>query len=156
MGKREPSDEDIRKWIKEGWKFTKRTKKGHVYITRRKGANLERSHGRFKQSLWERIEKISHEPEEPQREADTLSTFYMLLELLRASRKSGDCYHMDDEGYCTYWRWDPEFSLMRFRENLKIKKVTDEGNPVYLFYAHQRYCRGCTAYINEKMKASKI
>jgi hypothetical protein len=72
----EPLDENIRNWIKKGWKFTKRTRKGHVYITRRMGANLERNHGRFNQSLWERIEKISNEPEEQQRETRPLSIFF--------------------------------------------------------------------------------
>jgi len=153
MGKTEPSDEDIRSWIKEGWKFTKRTRKGHVYITRRMGANIERSLGRFKQSLWERIEKILREPEKQQRETETLNTFYMLLELLRSSRNSIDCLHKDDEGYCTFWRWNNDLPFLRYGENLPMKEVIDEGNPVCLFYAHQRYCRGCTAYINEKMKA---
>jgi hypothetical protein len=45
LGKIEPSDEDIRNWIKEGWKFTRRTRKEHIYITRRLGAKIERSLG---------------------------------------------------------------------------------------------------------------
>ena len=151
MGKSEPSEEEIRTWIKEGWKFTKRTRKGHVYITRRKGANIERSLGRFKQSLWERIEKISREPEEPQRETDPLSIFYRLVEFSRASLIRRDCLHKDDEGYCTYWRWDSEYSLLKYREDVAMKEVIDEGNPVYLFIAHARYCKGCSAYISAKM-----
>jgi hypothetical protein len=156
MGSSEPSEEDIRTWIKEGWKFTKRTRKGHVYITRRKGANLERGLGRFKQSLWERIEKISRKPEEPQRETDPLSIFYSLIELNRAALSSQDCMHIDDKGYCTYWRWGPEYSLLRYRGDLVMKKVTDEGKPTYLFHAHTKYCQGCTAYISVKMKVSKF
>ena len=146
MGKSETSDEDIRNWIKEGWKFTKRTRKGYVYITRRKGANLERGHGRYSQSLWDRIEKISKEPEEPQRETDSLSLFYKLVELNRAVLSSHDCLHRDDEGFCTYWRWDSDYSLLNFRGDLVMKEEIDEGSPVYLFRAQISYCRGCTAY----------
>jgi hypothetical protein len=156
MGKNKPSDEDIRTWIKEGSKFTKRTKKGHIYITRRKGANKERSLGRFKQSLWEKIEKISREPEEPQRETDPLSIFYTLVELNRSALISQNCLHRDDEGFCTYWRWSPEYSLLNFRRDLVIKEVKDEGKTVYLFYADFRYCKGCTAYTSVKLKVSKF
>ena len=155
MGKSEPSDEDIRDWIREGWKFTKRTRKGHVYITRRMGANIERSLGRFKQSLWERIEKISREPEEPQKETDLRSLFYILVSDVRAYHSSVDCLHIDDEGYCTYWRWEKELPLLRYGENIKMKEVVDEGNHVYLIEAHGNYCRGCTTYISKKMKSSK-
>ena len=151
MGKSEPSEEEIRTWIKEGWKFTKRTRKGHIYITRRKGANVERSLGRFKQSLWERIEKISQKPEESRKETDPLSIFYSLVELNRASKSSTDCLHRDDEGYCTYWRWSPDYSLLNYRGDLAMNEVIDKGNPVYLFYAHAKYCSGCTAYTSVKM-----
>jgi hypothetical protein len=156
MGKREPSDEDIRTWIKEGWKFTKRTRKGHVYITRRKGANIERSLGRFKQSLWKRLEKISRETEEPKQRTNQLSVFYDLIEMNRWVISSRDCLHRDDEGYCTFWRWSPEYAFLSLRGDLMMKEVTDKGNPVYLFPAHMKYCRGCTAYISVKMKVSKF
>jgi hypothetical protein len=155
LGHSEPSDEDIRTWIKDGWKFYKRTRKGHVYITRRKGANLERSLGRFKQSLWDRIEKILREPKEPLRETDPLSRFYELVELNRVSQISQDCLHRDNEGYCKYWRWTPDYSLLNYRRDLVMKQVRDEGNPVYLFLAHAKYCRRCTAYVSTKMKVSK-
>ena len=147
-----PSDEDIRDWMEEGWRFARRNRKGRVYITRRMGANRERSLGRFNQSLWDRIVRISREREEPQREKDPLYSFYGLVEVNRAALISQDCLHMDEEGYCTYWSWGPDYSLLRYRENLAMKEVNDGGNPVYQFIAHDRYCRGCTAYISEKMK----
>ena len=155
MGKMEPTDEELRSWIKEGWKFTKRTRKGHIYITRRKGANIERSLGRFNHTLWNRIEKMLREPEEPDRETDPLSVFYSLVELNRASLKSHDCLHRDNEGYCTYWRGGTEYSLLRFRRNLEMKEVREEGNPAYLFYANIKYCKGCTAYVSSRMRFSK-
>jgi len=120
------------------------------------GANIERSLGRFKQSLWDKIERISRELEEPQKEADPLSIFYDLVILNRAALSSQDCLHQDDEGYCTYWRWSPDYSLLSYREDLAMKEVTDEGNPVIQFLAHARYCRGCSAYVSEKMKALKF
>lgn len=152
MGKKEPTEEDIRTWIKEGWKFYQRTRKGHVYITRRMGANIERSLGPFKKSLWRLIEKISREPEEAQRDTDPLSKFYRLLERNRAALSSRDCLLRDDEGYCINWRWSSNNPLLKYTGDLEAKKVTDEGNPVYLFLADFRYCRGCPAYINVKMK----
>jgi len=154
LGKREPSDEEIRNWIKEGWKFTKRTRKGHIYITRRMGANKERSLGPFKQTLWDRIEKIKREPGEPQKETDPISLFYSLVELNRAFLYPEDCMNKDDEGYCTYWRWSPDYSLLRYRGDLEMKEVRDEGNPVYLFRAHAKYCGGCNAYVSSRMKVS--
>ena len=75
LGKMEPSDEEIRDWIKKGWKFTKRPRKGNHYITRRMGANKERSLGRYRQALWDRIERIKREPSEPQPETDPLTIF---------------------------------------------------------------------------------
>jgi hypothetical protein len=154
LGKREPSDEEIRNWIKEGWKFTKRTRKGHIYITRRMGANKERSLGPFKQTLWDRIEKIKREPGEPQKETDPISLFYSLVELNRAFLYPEDCMNKDDEGYCTYWRWSPDYSLLRYRGDLEMKEVRDEGNPVYLFRAHAKYCGGCNAYVSSRIKVS--
>ena len=147
MGKIEPSDEEIHSWIKEGWKFTRRSRKGHIYITRRMGANKERSLGPFKQALWDRIEKIKRESGEPHRETDPLCIFYSLVELNRASLNSQNCMNIDDEGYCNYWRWSPDYSLLRYRGDLEMKEVMDEGNPVYLFRAHAKYCGGCNAYV---------
>ena len=118
------------------------------------GANKERSLGPFKQALWNRIENIKGEPGEPYRETDQLSVFYGLVELNRASLNSQDCKKRDDERYCTYWRWAPDYSLLRYRGDLEIKEVRDEGNPVYLFYAHARYCSGCNAYVSSRMKVS--
>jgi hypothetical protein len=154
LGRKDPSDEEIRNWIKEGWKFTRRTRKGHIYITRRMGANIERSLGPFKQELWDRIEKIKRESGEPQGKMDPMSHFYALLEVIREGLNRRDCLHKDDGGYCTYWRWDSEYSLVRFREDLEIKEVRDESGPVYLFLAHGRYCSGCNAYLNSRMKVS--
>jgi hypothetical protein len=155
LGKIEPSDEEIRNWMKEGWKFTRRTRKGHIYITRRLGANKERSLGPFRQALWDKIEKIKREPGEPHRETDPLSVFYSLVELNRAALNSQDCMNRDDEGYCNYWRWSPDNSLLRHRGDLEMKELMDEGKPVYLFYARATYCKGCNAYVTAKMKVSK-
>ncbi len=154
LGNIDPSDTEIRNWIKEGWKFTRRTRKGHIYITRRMGANIERSLGPFRQALWDRIEKIKREPVELHRETDPLSDFYSLLELNRATLNCQDCLHRDDGGYCTYWRWGPEHSLLGYRGDLEMKEVRDEGTSVYLFYAQFKYCSGCTAYISSRMKVS--
>lgn len=154
LGKIEPSDTEIRNWIKEGWKFTRRTRKGHIYITRRMGANLERSLGPFKQALWDRIKKIKREPGKPPRETDPKNRFYSLVELNRATLSSQDCLHRDDGGYCTYWRWNHDYSLLRFKGDLEMKEVREEGKPVYLFYAHAKYCSGCNAYVSARMKVS--
>ncbi len=154
MGKMEPSDTEIRNWINEGWKFTRRTRKGHIYITRRMGANKERGLGPFKQALWDRIEKIKRGPDEPHRETDPMSLFYSLVEVNRAILNSLDCLHRDNGGYCTYWRWDQDNSLLRYRGDLEIKEIKDEGKPVYLFHAQAKYCGGCNAYVSSRMKVS--
>ena len=151
----EPSDEEIRNWIKEGWKFTRRTRKGHIYITRRMGANIERSLGPFNQALWDRIEKIKRRLGEPQGETDPMSLFYDLVEVNRATLNSQDCLHRDDGGYCTYWRWSPEYAFLSFRRDLEMKEVRDEGGPVCLFYAHFKYCSGCNTYISSRMNTSR-
>jgi len=156
LGKKEFSDEEIRNWIKEGWKFTRRTRKGHIYITRRMGANKERSLGSFRQELWDRIENIKRRPGEPKRETDPLGIFYSLVELNRAALNSQDCLHRDDGGYCTYWRWGPDYKFLNYRVDLEMKEVRDESGPVYLFYAQTKYCSGCNAYISSRMKVSEI
>jgi hypothetical protein len=154
LGNKEPSDEEIRNWIKEGWKFTTRTRKGHIYITRRLGANKERSLGPFRQALWDRIEKIKREPGEPHRETDPLRRFYKYVELSRAVLNSEDCMNIDDERYCNYWKWSPDYLWLRYRGDLEMKEVMDEGKPVYLFHARAKYCMGCNAYVSPKMKTS--
>jgi len=154
LGKMEPTDEEIRNWIKEGWHFSRRTSKGHIYLTRRKGANLERGLGRFKQTLWDRIEKIKRESSEPQKETDQISLFYRLIELNRASQSSLECMNIDDGGFCTYWRWGSDCGFLRFKGDLDMKEVNEEGNPVFLFRAEARYCKGCNAYVSLRMKAS--
>ena len=154
LGKKEFSDEEIRNWIKEGWKFTKRTRKGHIYITRRLGANKERSLGRFNQALWDRIEKIKRAPDEIPRETDPLDLFYRLVELNRAHVYSLDCRNIDDAGYCTYWRYSQDYYWLRFRGDLKMKEVRDDGNPVYLFQSSAKYCGRCNVYVSSRMKAS--
>ena len=152
LGKKEFSDGEILNWIQEGWKFTKRTRKGHIYITRRLGANKERGLGRFNQALWDRIEKIKREPARTQ--TDPLDLFYSLVELNRASLSSLDCMNIDDEGYCTYWRWSQDYGFLRFRGDLEMKEVRDDGNPVYLFHSSAKYCGRCNAYVSSRMKAS--
>jgi hypothetical protein len=152
LGNSEPSDEDIRNWIKEGWKFREKKSKGRKYITRRMGAKTERSLGPFNQELWNRIESIRRESDEPPEETDPMSLFYSLIELNRASLNSLECLNIDDEGYCTYWRWGPDYAFLRFRGDLEIKEVKDGGKKAYLFHANIRYCKGCNAYISAPMR----
>jgi len=126
LGKIEPSDDEIRNWMKQGWKFTQRTRKGHIYITRRLGANKERSLGPYSPLLWDRLEKIKHDSSKPQTESDSLSLFYSLVELNRASQYSQTCVNRDNEGYYTYWRWSPDYNLLNYRGDLKLKEVREE------------------------------
>ena len=150
----EPTDEEIRYWIKKGWKFTRRPRKGHIYLTRRKGANLERSLGRFRQTLWDRIEKIRRESREPPKEIDEKSRFLRLIELNRAHQSARECLNIDDGGYCTYWRWGSDYGFLRFKGDFDMKKVNAEGTSVCLFRAEAMYCMGCNAFVSLRMKAS--
>jgi hypothetical protein len=147
------SDEEIHHWIKEGWKFTKRTRSGHVYITRRKGANIERSLGRFNQILWDRIVH-ARDSEKPREDLKPIDAFLDSVDVNRAFLKSSNCLHRDDEKFCTYWKWSDDYFFLKFEVNIKRKKVIESGKPVYLFYADPRYCMRCTAYISSMMKIS--
>lgn len=156
LGKIEPTDEEIRNWIKKGWKFYQRPRKGHIYITRRMGATLERSHGPFRQAFWDRIEKIKRELSEPQPETDPISLFYSMIELNRAAINSIDCLNRDDEGFCTYWRWSRDYLLLSYRGDLDMKEATYMDELVYLFRAHAKYCGRCNAYVSSRMKVSEV
>lgn len=152
MGKSEPSDESLQKWIKEGWKFRVKISKGRKYITRRMGAKTERSLGPFNQELWNRIKSIQSEAKKPPREKDPLYMFYSLMEYHRGAQAGRDCQNKDDEGYCTYWRWESDYGFLNFREDLKVKVVKDGGKIFFLFFANPRYCQGCNAYVSSEIK----
>jgi hypothetical protein len=152
MGNSEPSDEEIRNWIKTGWKFREKKSKGRKYITRRMGAKTERSLGPFNQELWNRIENIKRESDKPPKETDPMDLFYTLIEFNRSARAGQDCLNKDEEGYCTYWRWESDYGFLNYRGDLEMKEVKDGKKIAYLFRANRKYCQGCNAYISPEIK----
>ena len=58
MGNGGPGRDDIRRYIRDGWRFRIKTVKGLRYITRRKGQK-ERSLGPFKPELWALIRRLT-------------------------------------------------------------------------------------------------
>lgn len=152
MGNSEPSDEEIRNWIKTGWKFREKKSKGRKYITRRMGAKTERSLGPFNQELWNRIERIQNQSDKPPIEKDPMNLFYDILEFHRVSRTRRDCLNKDNEGYCTYWRWEPDYGFLRHRQDLEMKEVKSGNKTYYIFLATNKYCKNCNAYISPEIK----
>ena len=148
MGNSEPSNEEIRKWINEGWKFGSRKKKGHIYITRRLGPNMEKSYGRFTQELWDRIKKVESSPIEPVGERESKPSLHNYVEISRIIHYTKNCTNIDDNGYCTYWKLKPNSSFINYPKPLSFKEIMDGGQLVWMFRANRRFCKDCHAFVS--------
>jgi hypothetical protein len=130
MGKKDLSDEDILKYLSEGWHFhPKDIGKYRYIITRRK--QKTKSHGRFNDSDWKRIQELRKKwlegktaPVKIREENDTGSQpsvvdvrtrranrYFKIvramqekLKIYRATYMFILCEH-NKEGYCTFWKY---------------------------------------------------
>ena len=138
MGKTLLSDEDIVKYLRDGWHFHKKNIGKYQYITTRRRQKTK-SHGKYNDSDWNRILKIRKnllwrevspvniiQEDEGGSELDIGAGTIMRMKKFekvekallaklkhyRAIRMSLDCIHMEEhtpaERYCTRWKFYTE------------------------------------------------
>jgi len=146
------SQDEIRKWKKEGWKFRVKKVKGNQYITRRKGKN-EKGLGRYNDKLWKLIQNTKIELSEFEQKLEAEKMVEDILKIIRVHHMSLNCSHVV-EGFCHFWRYDEEpgfFNIVddRIGEGYYKQIVTGKGPPFWVFQAVNFYCKDCSAFREE-------
>ena len=179
MAERRNSEEEIKKYIFDGWNFRRKISKNREYITRRKG-QVERSLGPYTDELWSLIAKLrleSHHEQEKQPEKTGLKIdqgyearseskvsldfedhIHEKLHFDRTIKMMTECLHRDREGYCTYWTWEKQPRFFKgikqlYGEDLYMKKETMIKNKTvkqWMMRTPAWYCTDCPAYISHK------
>ena len=134
MGQNVLSDEEITKYINNGWHWHIKRRGKYRHIIRRKG-QLTRGHGAYDDETWMRIQDLVQkwaegllEPIEDQAEEDEYDSEYVSrahrrfmrlsadiereLRLIRGVHMFATCRHKD-ENYCTKWVWSQGFPLKK-------------------------------------------
>jgi hypothetical protein len=150
------TEDDIREWKKEGWKFRVKTVKGKRYITRRKGKE-EKGLGRHRDVLWKLIENTSIGPTRSELRREGMELVEGLMTQLRASYMSLYCIHVI-EGFCSYWRFRDKpgfFNIVddRIGEGYYRQVEAGKESSFWVFKAVNFYCINCPAFGNKQMHA---
>jgi len=142
MEKPRPSDEEIRTYLEEGYRFHKKNVKKYCYIVMRKGQDM-RSLGRYADEFWNRILQLEYEFSEERensskgglildddevararisssrRVQSLYDDFKEHLEIQRGATKVFNCRYKKGL-FCEYWVWNVGNSLYRIQEQLSI------------------------------------
>jgi hypothetical protein len=174
MGEKLGEDE-IRRFISDGWNFRTKTVKGHRYITRRKG-QTERGVGPHDPELWKLITDIReqaktekdsltvleaeeatptrHSEEWLRKRTELTTQLDYRLSIERGGIMMTSCPHRDREGHCVYWNWEDKPGFFEIADDLDMshlyvkKKISSEGGMTekWVFWASPWYCSNCTVY----------
>jgi hypothetical protein len=144
------SQDQIKEWKKEGWKFRVKEVKEKKYISRRKGTD-EKGLGRYDDKLWRLIQNTRIEPSELELRLEAEELVGGLLKTMRVYHMSLNCIHVV-EGFCHFWKFDEEpgfFNIVddRIGEGYYEQVVTGEGPTFWVFKAVRFYCANCPAFI---------
>ena len=147
------SQDQIREWKKEGWKFRVKEVKKNKYISRRKGKD-EKGLGRYDDKLWRLIQNTRIEPSELELRLEAEELVEDLLKTMRVYHMSLKCIHVV-EGFCHYWKFGEEpgfFKIVddRIGEGYYKQVVTVEDATFWVFKAVRFYCANCPAFIENK------
>ncbi|EMR74281.1 hypothetical protein MCGE09_00648, partial [Thaumarchaeota archaeon SCGC AB-539-E09] len=125
MSERKNREEDIKKYIFDGWNFRRKISKNREYITRRKG-QVERSLGPYTDDLWSLILNLRLGQQDKKEQTEKKVLNIDQRDEVRSKSKVGmefedriqerlhynrtinmmtECLHTDSEDYCTYWTW---------------------------------------------------
>ncbi len=167
-------EEEIERFIFDGWSFRVKTVSGKRYITRRKGKK-ERGMGSFSDELWRlisdtlkgediRVSAESSESVHVHQESDVQEVFldsrahaHKLLEAGVLSDKGvymwSNCVHKDEEGYCLFWNWGERPGFFRFSDELSLDLYTRKvvylngvESSRWVFSASPWYCQSCPVF----------
>ena len=143
------SQDQIKEWKKEGWKFRVKVVKEKKYISRRKGKD-EKGLGRYDDELWRLIQNTRIEPSELELRVETEKLVEGLVKTIREYHMSLNCIHIV-EGFCHYWKYDEKpgfFNIVdnRVGEGYNKQVVTGEGSTFWVFKAVIFYCANCPVF----------
>ena len=154
MGKRDLTKEELKKLVKEGWKFRNRKINGKYYITRRKGKS-ERGLGRYNEDLWKMIQEIVSDAQT--KKGSHLSEIKDLwLEQLphyHAVIKVVSCLFRDKDGYCSFYEVPDHLGKTEMEQSQRndlYKIVSIDDKEVRFYKVNMEYCRNCSAFLNKK------
>lgn len=178
MVKHDVSEENLRRYKKQGWNFFIRTVAERRYITiRRRGK--ERSLGSYSDDLWKVIESIDNKGprkdiprslinklEPPKGLTQSLgigeaeSPFHMTVEEINqyiVIYKFQNCLRIEADGFCGYWRLEelPDHGIQLNQMEMKFffKKLKQDNGKTdaWALKPLPSICHGCPAYVDEKM-----
>jgi len=172
--KREITEEEISRYINQGYYFRVKEVNGIKYITRRKGRE-ERSLGRYTEEVWSMIERALSQTDEAIGEKPVETTVEKpveitsldplgLLEQLKeeVSLSKGvimftNCLHKV-EGVCTYWHWESKprfFTILdkldgQDQSSYMLTDIVHEGRTEkrWTVKAQVIFCMNCPAYVS--------
>lgn len=150
------TEDDIREWKKEGWKFRVKTVKGKRYVTRRKGKE-EKGLGRHSDELSKLIENTRIGPTRSEIRQEGEELVEGIMKQLRVSHMSFNCTHIV-EGFCRYWRYRDKpgfFNIVDDRIGEGYYKQVEAGkeSSFWVFKAVNFYCLNCPAFGKKNMHA---
>lgn len=150
------TEDDIREWKKEGWKFRVKTVKGKRYVTRRKGKE-EKGLGRHSDELSKLIENTRIGPTRSEIRQEGEELVEGIMKQLRVSHMSFNCTHIV-EGFCRYWRYRDKpgfFNIVDDRIGEGYYKQVEAGkeSSFWVFKAVNFYCLNCSAFGKKNMHA---
>lgn len=163
-------EDEIRRFVSDGWNFRTKTVKGHLYITRRKG-QTERGVGPYEAKLWKLIMDLREqaktgkyslavlEPEEATLTRARTQELDHRLSMDRGTTMMMSCLYKDREGHCVYWNWKEKPGFFKIVDDiawigLYVKKnisSEEEINEKWVFQASPWFCSKCTAYLSRSM-----
>ena len=172
--KREITEEEIKRYINQGYYFRVKESNGKKYITRRKGRE-ERSLGRYTEKAWSMILRVQNQKDDAVKPVETTiekpdkKAFHDILDKMEQIKEEisiskglimfANCLH-NIEGNCTYWHWETKPRFFESMDELDIVpqtsyKLTDivhEGRieKRWTVKAKVLFCMNCPTYISEK------
>jgi hypothetical protein len=165
-------EEEIIKWIIDGWNFRIKTVSGKKYVTRRKGEK-ERGMGKFSKKLWRLISDTKEDVNtgvSPKSSCsdqgnlrsgnDFLDSLIQKNKLLESSVLMDrgvymwtNCIYKDEDGYCIFWNWDKQPHFFRYVDELshgkyKEKMVYINGVETsrWVYFASPWHCQSCPTF----------
>jgi hypothetical protein len=143
------SEEQIKEWKIEGWKFRVKKVKDKNYISRRKGRE-EKGLGRYSENLWRLIQNTRIEPSELEQRLEAEKLVENMLKQIRMYHMFLNCSNIV-EGFCHFWKYDekPGFFYIvdaKIGEGYYKQVVTEKGTPFWVFKAVRFYCKNCPAF----------
>ncbi len=159
MGNNGISEEEIKRFVEDGWSFRVKKSGNRHYITRRKGQR-ERSLGPYNEELWDMLQRIKKMKKGP---IATVSAFQIKqrdldnhLKMERGAHYMRTCLFIDKDQFCTFYRYQNKPESYKIEDRIyteglsKIKELTVNGKTeqVWVHRANIPFCAACSAFFS--------